>query len=50
MEKVNIDSNLTNILALQVGHEVKEQLFCCLADKRMKVEFEKGLLLLKHKK
>jgi len=50
VEKVNIDSNLTSILALQVEHVIKVQLFCCLADKHRKVGFEKGQLLLKRKK
>ena len=50
MEKVSIDLNLANILVLRVGHVIKVQLFCCLADKRMKVEFEKGQLLLKYRK
>ena len=43
VEKVNIDLSLANILVLRAGHVIKVQLFCCLADKRMKVEFEKDL-------
>jgi len=46
VEKVNIDLNLTNILVEQVGHVTRVQLFCCLADTRMKGEFEKDQLLL----